>query len=467
MIVMKFGGTSNKDAAAMANVISIVKAHLKEQPVVVISAIAQATNELEQTARTAAEGNAQDARAILDRLFARHDEIIARLIKTTANKQTLTSALRKYRSEIERLIDGVAILRELTPRSMDAFCSYGERLSSRIVAMGLQESGVDAEWVDAKEFMVTDDNFGNARPIMEIVEDRLGKVIKPLLKAGNVPVTQGFIGVTRSGVYTTMGRESSDYSASIIGAAMNAARVQIWTDVDGILTADPNMVQGIKKISRLSFGEAFELSYFGAKVLHPNTMLPVIDKRIPVQILNSMRSDGTGTIVDANTSLTDGAHLKSIAYMKGLAMVTVRPTRRLGQFLFWEGVFSVLNKHSVMVGMTAASEYSLSFTVDAKRLTAGMLDELKALGEVDVFDAKASLCLVGRGLRGSSGIMDRVFGALRGVNISLVSFGASDMNVVLVVDEPQVAAAVNSLHNEFFVADTEHHGAAPIFEATA
>ncbi len=452
MIVMKFGGTSNQDAAAMNNVISIVQSHLSEQPVVVISAIARATNDLEQAARTAAQGNAKDAKGILSILLGRHNTIARQLVTARPAVEELKNAFTQYHLELNQLVDGVAILKELTPRTMDAFCSYGERLSSRIVAAGLQRDGIGAVWIDAREFMITDDNFGRAQPLMDIVTSKLENIVRPLLDQNKVPVTQGFIGVTQSGVYTTMGRESSDYSASIIGAAMNAAKVQIWTDVDGILTADPSMVAETKKVKSMSFEEAFELSYFGAKVLHPGTMLPVIEKKIPVQILNSKRKDGSGTLIDVDASNVQGdaVVVKSIAYKKNLSVITLVPHKRLNQYLFWEQIFSVLNRYGVSTGMVATSEYSISFAIDSKVLVDSLTHELQEFGIVEVFPGKGSICLVGKGMRARTSLMNRLFDALAPANVAMISYGASPMNCTVVIDEDQIPKVLNALHKEFF-----------------
>ncbi|HXF99265.1 MAG TPA: aspartate kinase [Bacteroidota bacterium] len=448
---MKFGGTSNEDAVAMRNVIRIVKEHVSQRPVVVISAIARATNELEQTARTAATGDERGAVAIVTKLFERHNAILDNLLNDRRRAAELEEIFFHHLSDIKTIVKGVAILRELTPRTMDAICSYGERLSSRIIAAGLQEAGVDAVWVDACEFMITDDNFGGARPVMELVTEHLEQKVRPLLNAGKVPVTQGFIGITRSGEYTTMGRESSDYSASLIGGAMHAQKVQIWTDVDGILTADPRVVRSVKKLKRMSFEEAFELSYFGAKVLHPRTMLPVIEKNIPVQILNSKRV-GTGTLVDFHSEDSDGAEalVKSIAHKSNVAVVAITPRQRHGQYLFWEGIFNVLTGHNISTGISTTSEYALAFSTDALLITDNVLDELGRFGVVEVIRNQGSICLVGKGLRRSTNVLPRIFRALEGIEISMVSFGASGVNVTLVVDGARVHEAVNRLHQEFF-----------------
>ena len=463
MIVMKFGGTSNQDAAAMKNVIRIIQAHLAQHPVVVISAIAKATNELEQTARLAALGREDEAAAVLDSLFLRHETIIDDLLQDSENKSRLDRIIGEYRAALAQLIKGVAILRELTPRTMDAFCSFGERLSSQLIAAGLREASVDCVWVDVKEFMYTDDNFGRARPIMEKVKLNLEEKVAPLVHDGKVVVTQGFIGVTHTGAYTTMGRESSDYSASIIGAAMGAEKVQIWTDVDGILTADPRVVKQTRKVRQMSFEEAFELSYFGAKVLHPNTMLPVIEKKIPVQIINSKNDKSLGTTVDVFSMDESAPLVKSIAYRKGINVVTVSPDKRLGEYLFWESIFSTLSQHGISSGLMATSEYSIAIAIDSKSDMVRLQQDLSNHGKVRILTSKASLCLVGQGLRESAGITDRVFRALSGTSVTMVSFGASGLNILIVIDEGQVENAVNRLHQEFF----EREIASEVFDAPA
>ena len=451
MIVMKFGGTSNRDAAAMSNVLRIIKNHLRERPVVVISAIASATNELEETAHAAAAGNETGAGAIIDRLVERHTDILSALVHDGSRRAALSDAFAAYRTEILRLVHGVSILRELTPRTMDAFCSYGERFSSRLVAAGLQESGVDAVWVDAADFMLTDGNFGRAMPVMEGVRERLASLVVPLVERSQVPVTQGFIGVTAGGAYTTMGRESSDYSASIIGAALDAERVQIWTDVDGLLTADPRKVNDVRKVRRMSFDEAFELSYFGAKVLHPRTMLPLLEKNIPVEIRNSRRQEGTGTVVLKGDAFPSGApSVKSIAFSPDVTVVCMSPHRRTDQYHFWEGVFGVLSAAGIDVRSVTTSEYRIAFTVTGQFDREAVSRRLREFGEVLIAADQASLCIVGSGLRECPELAGRVFRALSGTQASLIAFGASGYSMTVVVRREDLERSLGNLHREFF-----------------
>ena len=451
MIVMKFGGTSNRDAAAMANVLRIITAHLSERPFVVISAIASATNDLEESARTAASGDSARGEEILMRLHARHLAIVHALVKDSVRAGSLSAAFDRYLKELTTLLHGLAILRELTPRTMDAICSYGERFSSRIIAAGLEEGGVDAVWVDVKDFMLTDGNFGRALPVMDAVTSNLVRIVVPLLERRQVPVTQGFIGVTSSGEYTTMGRESSDFSASIIGAAMDAERVQIWTDVDGILTADPRMVSGVRKVRHMSFDEAFELSYHGAKVLHPNTMLPLLEKNIPVEIRNSRRKEGTGTLIDqAGPAAAGVPSVKSISFSSDVTVISVSPGTRTNQYLFWEGIFSVLSGSGIDVRTVTTSEYRIAFTVAGSYERSAVIPRLEVFGPVTVLPGQASLCIVGSGLREWAEFAGRVFGALKGVKTSLIAYGASGLNMTVVVERRALEDALVRLHAEFF-----------------
>ncbi|MBI4548394.1 MAG: aspartate kinase [Ignavibacteriae bacterium] len=449
MIIMKFGGTSTQDANAIQNVVQIVSSKLAQKPIVVISAIAQATNMLEQAGKLAAEGKAGEARDTLLKLFDRHYAIVDEIIRDRERHIELRKTIVTALHELEQLITGVSILRELTPRTLDAFCCYGELLSSRMVAAALEEQGIAAIWIDTKDFMVTDENFNRAMPLMEIVEERLTSIVPPLIEQGKTPVTQGFIGITRSGIRTTMGRESSDYSASIVGTALNAEDIQIWTDVDGVLTADPQVVISPKKIKSLTFEEAFDLSYFGAKVLHPNTMLPALEKKIPIHIYNSRRPELSGTLVTADTHSEEKV-IKSVAYKRGMIVLTITPKKRYSQSIFWEHIYTILTRHDVVATMTATSEYSIAIALDGKNNISAIVHELGEIGLVQVLEHKGIVCVVGTNLRETSQLMERIFRSLSEFNVSAVSFGASKSSVAIVLDDAVVLDAVGKLHREFF-----------------
>ncbi len=448
MIVMKFGGTSTQDAIAQSNVASIVKANVHRAPVVVISAIAKATNYLETAGKLAEQGKNDEANAKLEELFQRHYEILDTNIKNQERNAEIRQILSQSLLELKDLVEGVAILRELTPRTLDALYCYGELLSSRLIAATCQEIGLDAVWLDTKDFMITEANHNHALPMMELVEQKLSALARPLIDSGKVVVTQGFIGVTQSGFRTTMGRESSDYSATIIGTALRVDEIQIWTDVDGILTSDPRVVNIPKKVKTMLPEEAFELSYFGAKVLHPNTMLPAIERNIPVYIYNSKRPNLSGTRVASDSSKQPV--LKSVAYKRNLTIVTVAPRKRLGQYMFWEHIYSILTKHSISANLTVSSEFNVAITLEAKSNQDALIHDLQNVGEVSIQEKQGIVCLVGYGIKRVPAYLSRTFGVLSGMTISMMSFGASESNITFVLDDDNVLEAVKLLHQEFF-----------------
>lgn len=455
MIVMKFGGTSTQDAAAMADVAKIVRSRLSQKPVVVISAIAQATNHLEQAGRLAAEGKENEARDVLLNLFNRHYRIVDELISDRQRHPELRKAISSSFAELETLIKGIGILRELTPRTLDHIYSFGERLSSLIISYVFLEHGIDAVWLDTKDFMVTDDNFTRASPNTELVEQRLRKLAAPFLQKGMVPVTQGFIGVTERGDRTTMGRESSDFSAAVIGAVLGADDVQIWTDVDGVLTADPRIVNNPRKVKVLTFEEAYELAFFGAKVLHPNTMLPALEKNIPIHVFNSRRPHLSGTLITSH-SPNGSAVVKSIASKDNIILMNVKPRKRFSQFIFWEHIYNVLTRYDAMPWLTASSEYNISLALHARDHLATVVHELESIGIVDVIDGKGIVSVVGTNIRQKPDVVKNVFSAVDDLGVVMISYGSSSSSLSFVVDQSNLARAVQRLHAAFFAHTDDH-----------
>jgi aspartate kinase len=449
MIVMKFGGTSTQDAAAMLNVAGIVRDHLEAQPVVVISAIAQATNSLEKAGRLAAQGKREESLAVIRQLMDRHRAIVQEAVHDRRRSDHLRQVIADAARGLEELVQGVSIMGELTPRSLDRFYCYGEILSSHLVSAVLQEKGIESGWLDTKDFMITDESFNRAAPLMEEVARRLPALVGPLVEKRRVPVTQGFIGITETGARTTMGRESSDYSAAIIGAVLEAKDIQIWTDVDGVLTADPTVVPNPRKVRVLSFEEAYELSYFGAKVLHPNTMLPAIERNIPIHIYNSRRPTLSGTLVAKDSSHRETI-VKSVASRRNVVLLSVSPLRRFSQYLFWEQLYSILTKYNVAAIMTATSEQNCSFVVDQSAPVHAIVHEIAEVGRVQVVEGKGIVCIVGQNIRHAPGILGRIFNALSTLGISMISFGASPSSLSLVIDDRDIPEAVQNIHREFF-----------------
>jgi aspartate kinase len=449
MIIMKFGGTSVEDARAMNNVIEIVGRERNRKPVVVLSAVAGATNTLLRSAHIAFEGNLDKAHAELHALFERHVLILENLIENRTEVQLLILAIRKRFDELKTLCQGIAILGELTNRSLDAIASIGEELSTMILSKTMAERGFSAQLVDARRWMITDGQFGAATPLMNRISDETANRILPLVESGQIVITQGFIGSTDRMITTTLGRGGSDYSAAILGSALGAEEIQIWTDVDGVLTADPRIAPAAKKLKVISFREASELAYFGAKVLHPSTIQPAVEKNIPVIVLNSKRPQSTGTRIVGNPPKTNAA-VKSIASKKGITVINIQSTRMLMAYGFLSSIFSVFQRHETSVDLVSTSEVAVSLTIDNSSRLEQIVKDLQAFAEVTAIENQAIVCVVGEQMRSTMGIVDRVFRALSNINVMMISQGASEINMSLVVDENVVSLAVQQLHREFF-----------------
>ncbi len=448
MIVMKFGGSSVESAAAIERVASIVRERLDRRPVVVVSAMAKTTNRLLAMARTAVSGDREGALEQLQWLrdfHMEHGHAVTRL----EDEIELNEVITEHFQELGELVRGLAVLGELTPRSIDAISSYGERLSSRIVTLGFRKCGLDAEFVDARSVVVTDNRHTQAAPQYPATYERLAATLPPILDSGKVVVMGGFIAATEDGVTTTLGRGGSDFSAAIVGAGIGAEEIQIWTDVDGVLTADPSILPNARRLKVMSFAEAAELAYFGAKVLHPATVIPAIEKNIPVVVLNSRHPEfqGTRIVAEPVPSLNP---VKSIAYKENITVVNIESTRMLMAYGFLKRIFEVFAKYETPVDMVSTSEVSVSLTIDNTSALDAIRAELSEIADVHVGNGNVILCLVGDNIRGRCGISGRAFGALRDINIRMISEGSSQLNLSLVVSEDDLKAAVTALHDEFF-----------------
>ncbi|MFL6274286.1 MAG: lysine-sensitive aspartokinase 3 [Blastocatellia bacterium] len=454
MIVMKFGGTSVGDAAAIHQVAEIVKSKLERAPVVVVSAMTRVTDALLSIARIATERRYEEAAAIIEALRERHLETARALMAGYADTDSYSLAWAAHSidyqfNELTGLARSVATLGELTPRSQDAIVSFGERLSSVIVTAAFAARGIRAELVDSRQFILTDNQFTRAAPNMIETRQRTRAVLLPVIESKCVPVAQGFIGSTVDGVTTTIGRGGSDYSAAIIGAAIGAEAIEIWTDVDGLLTADPRVVRAARRIRVISFTEAAELSYFGAKVLHPSTVMPAVEQGIPVHIFNTHNPAGEGTLIVSKPPRTANA-IKSIAFKRGVTIINVTATRMLMAYGFLRALFEVFERHQTSVDVVTTSEVSVSMTLDsADNLEAIELD-LRKIGEVGIERDKAIVCVVGENLKSTPGVAGRLFSAIGDANINMISQGASEINLTFVTDERDVAVVVERLHEAFF-----------------
>jgi aspartate kinase len=448
MIICKFGGTSVQDAEAMERVAEIINRRLKQHPVVVASAMGKTTNHLLQAADIAAVGKKQEALDVLNRVRDSHLKEAQKLGLTTESNGFLEIA-NSYFKEMKDLVRGLSALGELTPRTKDAMASYGERLSTLLITHAFNDRGIPSQLMDARQCIITDENFSRAAPLFDFTEPAIREHLLPVIKANKVPIFQGFIGSTRGGITTTIGRGGSDYSAAIVGAALDASDIQIWTDVDGIMTTDPRTVPEARRVKVISFDEAAELAYFGAKVLHPATILPAVRKKIPVRVLNSYNPECEGTLITDEAPPCENP-VKAIAYKKGITVINVASTRMLMAHGFLKRIFEIFDIHKIPVDVVSTSEVSVSLTLDETSSLWDVITELKKIGEVKVEGGKAIVCCVGDNLKNIAGLPRQVFSAISDINISMISQGASSINITFVIDDDRLPQAVRCLHDTFF-----------------
>ena len=440
MIVMKFGGSSVAGAEKISRVAAIVRARLARKPVLVVSAFRGTTDDLLALGRESLAGDVSR----LDAIARRHRDAAGELGVDAAPLEPLLE-------ELAALARGISLLKELTPRTLDRVAAFGERLSVRLVAAAFTKAGIPARAVDADAAgLITDDRFGAAAPLPEANE----ALRASFAKIPELAVVTGFIGRTRAGEITTLGRNGSDYSATILGAALGASEIQIWSDTDGIMTADPRLVPSARPLEVLSFAEACELAYYGGKVLHPHTLVPAMSKNIPVRVLNTFKPDHPGTTIIAQPpKAAPGAPiLKSIAFKRHQLIVSASSPRMTSGPGFLARIFAAFARHEIDVDMIATSEVSVSATTGSERNVERAAAELSAEFEMNVERGQAVICAVGDGLQSVPGVAADVFTAVRaaGVNVRMISQGASKSNVAFVVDDADVERAVRALHERFF-----------------
>lgn len=445
---MKFGGTSVEDERAFARVAEIVFERVNLRPVVVVSAMSKMTDALLAAFETARKGDFNAAFDSLQPHFERHINVADSLLKNQ-QKTIFTKELMQSRDELAELLERTT--RRSLPVQLlkDVVVSYGEQLSSFLLALVCQAKGIRAIHKDARRLIITDDEHGAASPIFNETNTLVGLELNPLIKNGEVPIMGGFIAAARNGETTVLGRGGSDFSAAIIGAALGAREIQIWTDVTGVLTCDPRIVPEAKTLPVLSYEEAAELSYFGAKVLHPKTILPAVDQKIPVRVCNSREPDAAGTIILAEAG-TSPHKIKSIAYKKGVTILRINSARMLGSYGFMSALFQIFERFRVVIDVIATSEVSVSLTLDSTHALEPVVHELKRLGEVEIEPGNAVVCVVGEGLRGTPGVAAKIFNTISDINVSLVSHGASSVNLTFVVKESDVSEVIKKLHTAFF-----------------
>ena len=447
MIVSKFGGTSVADADAIRRVAAIVAARGDERPLVVVSALAGVTDALLALASVVRSGTPDELVAAVDALVGHHEAVAEGLPDADL-------AMATVRADAEALLDSLtpASGRRLRPAEMDSLLGHGELWSSRLVSAAMVGVGLRAAWVDIRPIMVTDDRFGRATPQVPVLAACARECLGPMLEGGLIPVTQGFIGATPDAVPTTLGRGGSDFTAALLGAALGATKVEIWTDVDGLMTADPRIVPSARTLPAASYDEAAELATFGARVLHPATAVPLVRERIPIVVLNSRRPELPGTVIEPAAELErmGDSPIRSISWKRGITVINVRAPRMLGAYGFLRAMFEVFERHEVVVDVLASGEVSVSLTVEDRARLEPVVRELSELGEVWLDDRRAIVSVVGIGLRTTPGLASRIFRAVPPANVEVISQGASAINMTFVVREEDGPNVVRRLHREFF-----------------
>ena len=448
MIVVKFGGTSVGDADAIRRAAAIVGARANRQPLVVVSAMAGVTNALLALAEQSARGQLIGAIRSVEGIRERHMQQAELLLGEGPECAEVCAELSAMVDELAHLAEALNTLGDVTPRSLDAIASYGEQLSSQLVVAAFRRHGVPAVHVDAREVMITDESFTRAEPDAEAIVEAAQRLLLPIARDGKVPVMGGYIGATaQRGITTTLGRGGSDYSAALIGAALQAESIEIWTDVDGMLTADPRVVEGARLLDRVGFDEASELASFGAKVLHPMTIYPAVRLGIPVLVLNSRRPEGNGTLI---TFEAPRRPVTAIAGKSGVTLIRLRTPRMLLTEGFMRALFDIFHRHKTSVDVVATSEVSVSVTIDDAGALETLLPELRALGDVAIERSRGIVAVVGADLSRGGEHMARALRALRETPVHMLSLSATGINLTIVVDGEEVAPVMRRLHDEFF-----------------
>lgn len=454
MVVMKFGGTSVADRAAIERLIAIVRrqrerdgASASPGPVVVVSALSGVTDRLLGVAAEAGAGDAEGALHNLRALRARH-MTVSEVVTDDTLRQAACADIDREFDDLERIVAALAVLREVSPRWLDTIAAAGEVISSRLVAAALAAHGLHGAWVDARQVIVTSADHTAATPLFPETTAALESTVNPLLASGRIPVLGGFVGATKDAVTTTLGRGGSDFSGAIVGSCLHAAEIQIWTDVDGMLTADPRVVAAPRVVPHISFAEASELAYFGAKVLHPATIQPAVARDIPVRILNSKRAEAPGTLITAERPPATG--LTALASKKHVTVVDITSTRMLMAHGFLRRLFEVFERHKTPVDVVTTSEVSVSVTVDDRRRLPAIVEALSEFADVSCEHDMAIVCAVGEGLQREPQLVGRVFQAVGEVPVRLLSQAASRRNITFVIRETDVPLVLGRLHDHFF-----------------
>lgn len=447
--VLKFGGTSVGDADAIRRVCAIVRRRQDVATVVVVSAIGSSTDALEGIARAAGRGDGEEALSSLRKLRRRHHVLIEELFDQDDAQRAAAAACEPLFDLLKEIVASVSVLADLSPSVRARVLSVGELLSSRLLHLALSVEGLDAQWVDARQIVRTEHRPLEAEPLPEAIEQQAQAVLLPPLGQGRIVVTQGFLGRSEDGLDTTLGRGGSDLTATLLGTALGAREIEIWTDVDGVMSADPSLIPEACSIPSMSFSEAAELAFFGARVLHPRSLLPAIEHGIPVRVKNTHDPQASGTVIVPEAQ-RPGPPVKSIAYKEGMAVLHLTSARMFQSHAFVERVFAVLQTHRMSPHAVAISEVTVAIAaMDGPALEAAAR-QLESLGSITVQRRQALVCVVGEGLRRTPGIVARVFEDLADVETSMVSLGGSDIQLGFVIHEDLLPEVIQRLHRRFF-----------------
>lgn len=449
MIVMKFGGTSVANYDAITRMISIVRGRLSEKPVVVVSALSKVTDLLYKIADEAAARDMKDAMDLLSQLRERHISLAKELMPD--NSVLCGQACDKVNAicdELESFVSAVCAVGELSARSKAIIISNGEYLSSNIICYAMNASGIRTGFMDARKMIVTDDDYLKGEPDMNVIAERVPGIVSAAYEGADAVITQGFVSATAAGEPTVLGRGGSDYSASLIGMAVDATRIEIWTDVDGVKTADPRRVMNTRSLDKISFEEAAEMAHFGAKVLHPLTIEPAVRKNIPIYVLNSMNPEGRGTAILQNSFIEDG--VKSVSCKENIFVINIFSTKMINTSGFLKRVFEIFSEYKVSVDLISTSEANISVTVDSSQNIDAVVAALSEFADVYVDSDKSQVSVIGKNIINLKGLLEQTFAPLRECKIYMISQGASYVNISFVVDRTVLNDVVQQIHKYLF-----------------
>ena len=445
---MKFGGTSVANFEAITRTIFIIGGRLDQKPVVVVSALSKVTDLLYRISDAAASKDLPQTRDLLCQLRKRHVDLTEELLAQSMLKDEAVARVNELCDSLEGIAMAVCSLGELSDRNKAVIISTGEYLSSTIISYAMNAKGIRTKWVDARTMMITSESYLKGEPDMDAIAAKVPGVIAQAYEGMDAVITQGFVGVTSEGRPTVLGRGGSDYSASLIGMAVDAEKIEIWTDVDGVRTADPRYVQNTKSLEQISFEEAAEMAHFGAKVLHPLTIEPAVKKNIPIYVLNSMNPSGKGTAILRNELIEDG--VKSVSFKENIRVINIFSTKMINTSGFLRRVFEIFSESKVSVDLISTSEANISVTVDATQNIDAVVEELSEFADVIVDDDKSQVSVIGKNIVKLNGMLKKTFTPLKKCNVYMISQGASFVNISFVVDREELNEVVCGLHHHLF-----------------